>query len=84
VDAAKTGRPPGTLVILSNDEVPVFFRNICITSSIGADRHSVPQISDVSPLQITLIGVEPLKLNNDIDLFDMVTRQIDTLAGMVM
>lgn len=85
VDAVKTGRSPGTLVTLSNDEVPAFFRNKVSPHQLAlSDILAALQIAGNSPPQITVIGIEPLNLDTGLDMSNTVTNQIDTLVKMVV
>ena len=85
VDAVKTGRPPGTLVVLNNDQVPAFFRNKVSPHQLAlSDILAALQIAGNSPPQITVMGIEPLHLDTGLSMSDTVYRQIDTLADMVV
>ena len=85
VDAVKTGRSPGTLVTLTNDEVPAFFRNKVSPHQLAlSDILAALQIAGNSPPQITVIGIEPLRLDTGLDMSDTVTSKIDTLVQMVV
>ena len=85
VDAVKTGRPPGTLVVLENEEVPAFFRNKVSPHQLAlSDILAALQIAGGSPPQITVIGIEPLTLDTGLNMSETVMSQIGTLAKMVV
>ena len=85
VDAVKTGRPPGTLVTLNNDEVPAFFRNKVSPHQLAlSDILAALQIAGNSPPQITVIGIEPLDLNTGLEMSDTVTGKIHVLIDRVL
>jgi hydrogenase maturation protease len=85
VDAVKTGRAPGTLITLNNDEVPAFFRNKVSPHQLAlSDILAALQIAGNSPPQITVIGIEPLQLDTGLDMSATVTDQIGVLVKMVV
>ena len=85
VDAVKTGRSPGTLVTLNNDEVPAFFRNKVSPHQLAlSDILAALQIAGNSPPQIIVIGIEPLHLDTGLDMSATVADQIGTLITMVV
>lgn len=85
IDAVKTGKRPGTVVKMENDEVPAFFHNKVSPHQMAlSDILAALQISEKQLPILTLIGVEPLTLKTGIGLSDIVLTQLDTLVHMTI
>ena len=82
VDAVHTGDPPGTLVKLQGDEVPVFFRSKISPHQLGlSDLLANVTLMEALPARMTLIGVVPQSMETGIELTELLeTRRPDLLA----
>ena len=82
LDAANTGRPPGTLIELAREEIPLF-------SGIKMSQHQLTfqevlglaNIRDRLPGQLHFIGIQPDCLEIGLDLSDTVKER---LPDMIM
>ncbi|WP_455205980.1 HyaD/HybD family hydrogenase maturation endopeptidase [Kaarinaea lacus] len=85
VDAVKTGRPPGTLVTLSGEQVPAFFRNKVSPHQLAlSDILAALKISGTQLPELTVVGIEPLNLETGLDLSTAVTEKIPALIDEVV
>lgn len=85
VDAVRTGKPPGTLVVLKGEQVPAFFRSKVSPHQLAlSDVLAVLTLTGEKPPQVTLIGVEPLSLETRLGLSDVVDGCLDTMIGQVI
>jgi hydrogenase maturation protease len=81
IDAVKTGREPGALVKLENDEVPAFFRNKVSPHQMAlSDILAALKIGGEQLPEIVVIGVEPATLETGLDMSDLVLAQLDALV----
>ncbi|MBK9951226.1 MAG: HyaD/HybD family hydrogenase maturation endopeptidase [Candidatus Competibacteraceae bacterium] len=68
-DAVKDDAPPGTVIKLTNAEVPALFQTRFSPHQLGlADVLATLTLSDEAPRAVTLIGVVPLDLELGIEL----------------
>lgn len=64
VDAVKAGRPPASIVHLTGDQVPVFFRTKLSPHQIGlSDVLASLELLGEAPRETIIIGVQPLSLS---------------------
>lgn len=85
IDAVKTGRPPGSVVKLNGDALPSLFRNRVSPHQMAlSDMLAALQISGRPLPEVTLIGIEPLRLITGIGLSQTVASQLDTLLAMTL
>ena len=85
VDALKTGADVGTLIRLSGDEVPQFFRTKISPHQLGlSDMLAAMKLTDETPETVVLIGVIPKDLGTGLDLSDEIAGKIDPLVQMVV
>lgn len=81
LDAVNTGRPPGTLVRLVDDEVPAFFRNKVSPHQMAlADILAALKIAGEAIPYLRVLGVEPASLQTSIELSDTVAAQLHPLV----
>ena len=82
IDAVKTGREPGTLVKLENDEVPAFFQNKVSPHQMAlSDILAALKIGGELLPEIVVIGVEPVTLQTGLEMSDLVSSKIDALIS---
>ena len=81
VDAVKTGRAPGTLVKLENDEVPALFRNKVSPHQMAlSDILAALKIGGEQLPEIVVIGIEPVSLETGLEMSDVVLGKLDALV----
>ena len=82
IDAVKTGREPGTLVKLENDEVPVFFQNKVSPHQMAlSDILAALEIGGEQLPEMVVVGVEPVTLETGLEMSDLVVSRIDPLIA---
>lgn len=84
VDAVETGQPPGSLVRLSGDEVPLALETKLSPHQMGLkDLLAVARLMDQLPSEIILIGVQPAIIEMDTELSPAVKSRLPELVSMV-
>lgn len=85
IDAVCTGDPPGTVVQLSDDEVPAFFRLRVSPHEIGlCDVLATLQITGETPRGISLIGVVPASTELSLELTPIIAANIKPMIDIVI
>lgn len=85
LDAIKAGRPPGTLVKLAGDEVPVFFRSKLSPHQVSiSDVLAGLEFSGDPPGDLVLIGVEPASLELGLDLTPAIAACVPEMVRMAV
>lgn len=85
IDAVDAARPPGAIIRLAGDEIPVFLGRKLSPHQIGlADLLSVAELRDLSPRQAVLIGVQPASLETGLDLSPVVGAQVPAIVEAVL
>jgi len=91
VDAVKTGAPAGTLVTLSGDGVPAYFKGKLSPHQLGlCDLLASLRLQGEEPESVTLIGCVPLALGTGLQMSPeteallpaMVQTIVETLRGL--
>lgn len=79
IDACNAGKPPGTIIELYGDEVPVFFRTRISPHQLGiSDVLAAMALMDKAPKQIALLGIQPYSLDTGMELSpDMAPKMPD-------
>ena len=81
LDAVQTGEPPGTLVKLAGDEVPVYFGMRISPHQLGlSDVLATLELSGEQPAGVTVLGLVPLSLEMCLQLSDLVNGRLDSLV----
>ncbi len=64
-DAVDFGHPPGTVVVLRDGEIPAFFgqRALSLHQTSFTDVLAAAQLTGKSPEAITLVGVQPERID---------------------
>ena len=84
VDAVSTGAPPATVVRLTDEDVPAFFRTKISPHQLGlSDVLAALTILDSAPAAITLIGIVPVALDLGLELSPTIAARLDDLVEMV-
>jgi hydrogenase maturation protease len=85
VDAVDARRPPGTVVRLSDGEIPALLGRKLSPHQIGlADLLSVASLRDLAPRRAVLIGVQPAALETGLELSPAISAQLPLIVGMVL
>ncbi len=84
VDACQTGDPPGTLVRLADDQVPVYFSMRISPHQLGlSDVLATLELSGEKPAQVTVLGLVPHSLEMCLELSTLIAGKLDTLVAAV-
>ncbi len=85
IDAVKTGQPPGTVVRINNDELPIFFRTKLSPHQLSlSDLLAATYFTGERPDNVTLFGVVPLTLTWGMDLTPKIAAQLPQLVNLVI
>jgi hydrogenase maturation protease len=85
LDAIKAGRPPGTVVKMVGDEVPVFFRSKLSPHQVSiSDVLAGLEFSGDPPGDLVLIGVEPDNLELGLELTPAITAQVPQMVRLAV
>lgn len=84
IDAVRTGRPPASVVRLAGEEVPAFFSSRLSPHQLGlSDVLAVLRLMDAAPARITVIGVEPVCLDLDLELSPAVAARLPEVVALI-
>ena len=84
IDAVSTGAAPSTVVRLTDEDVPAFFRTKISPHQLGlSDVLAALTILDSAPAAITLIGIVPVALDLGLELSPTIAARLDDLVDMV-
>jgi hydrogenase maturation protease len=84
IDAVNTGEPPTTVLRLTGEAVPVFFRSKISPHQLGlSDVLAALRLLEAEPAGITLIGIVPAALDLGLELSPTIAAKLDDLVGMV-
>jgi len=85
VDAVETGKPPGSLIRLSGEEIPIVMETKLSPHQMGLkDLLAVSMMMGVKPPEMVLLGVQPETIDIGLDLSPAVAAQFDTLIQNVL
>ncbi len=85
LDAVKRGQPPGSVVKLAGQEVPVFFRSKLSPHQISiCDVLASLEFIGDKPKDMVLIGVEPESLELGLDLTPAVAARVPDMVDMAI
>ena len=81
LDAVQTGDPPGTLVRLSDDQVPVYFSMRISPHQLGlSDVLATLELSGERPAEVTVLGLVPQSLEMCLELSELISGKLDNLV----
>jgi len=81
LDACQTGEPPGTLVRLAGDDVPVYFGMRISPHQLGlSDVLATLELSGEKPAEVTVLGLVPHSLEMRLELSDLIKERLDSLV----
>ncbi len=82
IDAIAAGQPPGTLVKLEGDEVPVFFRRNLSPHGIGlSDVLASLEFLRAEPKETVILGVQPVSMELSTELTPTVAALVPVLVA---
>lgn len=84
VDAVRVNQPPASIVRMTGDAVPAFFRTKLSPHQVGlSDLLATLAILGESPGTVTLIGVQPESFDMSLELSPLVAAKLDEVVEMV-
>ena len=82
LDACQTGDPPGTLIRLADDQVPVYFSMRISPHQLGlSDVLATLELSGEKPAEVVVLGLVPHSLEMCLELSNVVAGKLDTLVA---
>ena len=82
LDAVQTGDPPGTLVRLAGDDVPVYFSMRISPHQLGlSDVLATLELSGEKPAEVVVLGLVPQSLEMSLELSELIAEKLDSLVG---
>jgi len=85
LDAVQTGEPPGTLVVMRGDEVPVYFGIRVTPHQLGlADVLATLELSDEQPGSVSVLGMVPFSLEMALELSGPVRSRMGELVNLAV
>lgn len=85
IDAVQTGDPPGTLVRLANDQVPVYFSMRISPHQLGlSDVLATLELSGEKPADVIVLGLVPESLEMCLELTELIGKKLDSLVDAVV
>ncbi len=85
IDAVETGGPPGTIMRLAGDQIPVYMalkvspHEITLPDFLAAAR-----LRDLYPKEVVVWGMQPRSLEVGVELSPDLAAKLDTLLGHVV
>jgi hydrogenase maturation protease len=81
LDAVQTGDPPGTLVRLAGDDVPVYFSMRISPHQLGlSDVLATLELSGEKPAEVVVLGLVPQSLEMDLELSELIAEKLGALV----
>lgn len=81
LDAVQTGDPPGTLVKMDDQDVPVYFGLRITPHQLGlSDVLASLQLTDEQPGKVTVLGLVPYSLEMSLDLSERISERLGHLV----
>ena len=85
LDAVKAGKPLGTLVRLSGDEVPVFFRKKLSPHQVGlSDVLASLEFAGCRPKDIVVIGVEADNFGLGLEMTPLIAARVPEMVALLV
>ncbi len=81
VDCVRVGKPPASVVVLQDDEVPAFFRSRLSPHQVGlSDVFATMLLTGRAPRRIVIVGVQPVEVSTGMGL----TAEIEAVMPQVL
>ena len=85
LDAVQTGAPPGTLVTMRGDEVPVYFGIRVTPHQLGlSDVLATLELSGEQPGSVTVLGLVPASLEMSLELSGPIEAKLPELVALTV
>ena len=85
LDAVQTGDPPGTLVNMSDQDVPVYFGLRVTPHQLGlSDVLASLKLTEEQPDEVTVLGLVPQSLEMSLDLSEQIGSRLEDLVEAVV
>jgi hydrogenase maturation protease len=85
LDAVKAGKPLGTVLRLSGDEVPVFFRKKLSPHQVGlSDVLASLEFAGCRPKDIVVIGIEAENFALGLEMSPLIAARVPELVALVV
>jgi hydrogenase maturation protease len=85
LDAVNADKPPGTLVRMSGNDVPIYFSQRATPHQIGlSDVLATLTLSDEQPGNIVILGMVPSSLELTLDLSAEIDQKLEALVEAVL
>lgn len=85
IDAVETGGPPGTVVRMAGEDIPIAFESKLSPHQMGLkDLLAVSLLQGVAPPEMVLLGVQPGNIELGTELTQPVEEQLETLVGKAL
>jgi hydrogenase maturation protease len=85
LDAVQTGEPPGTLVVMRGDEVPVYFGIRVTPHQLGlADVLATLELSGEQPGSVCVLGMVPHSLEMSLELSEPIVSGLGDLVELAV
>jgi hydrogenase maturation protease len=85
VDAVKTGDPPGTIVRLEGEQVPVLLQQGITPHQLGLfDLLGALTFAGSKPPHLVLFGVVPQSLDLSLELSPLIEKKVETVIDQVV
>ncbi|MBI1905297.1 MAG: HyaD/HybD family hydrogenase maturation endopeptidase [Rhodocyclales bacterium] len=84
VDCVRVGKAPATVVVLTEDEVPAFFRQRLSPHQVGlSDVFATMLLVGRAPRAIVVIGVQPVEIGLSMELTPQVEAAMPTVLDAI-
>jgi len=85
IDAVNDGKPPGALIRLAGDDVPVFFRRNLSPHGIGlSDVLAALEFLGASPKETLILGMQPVSMDLSMELTPEAAARVPELVAQVV
>ncbi len=85
IDCVRHGQPPGTPVLLRDEDVPVFFKTKLSPHQVGlCDVLASLQLTGRAPKHTAIIGIQPASLELGMELTPPVATRLPELLAMTV
>lgn len=85
VDSVRVHQPPATVVRMTGEQVPAFFRTKLSPHQVGlSDLLATLAVLGEAPGSVTLIGVQPVSFDMNMELSPEVAARLDEVLGLVL
>ena len=85
LDAVQTGEPPGTLVVMRGDEVPVYFGIRVTPHQLGlADVLATLELSGEQPGSVVVLGMVPHSMEMSLELSNPIRLKLGELVELAV